>query len=113
MSGETSDRHDPKLRHGIDRVPRPQNEKYLVLSERERAQGFIRPLRHAYIHQDPECMGITRMSTAIAETYARQPGFYGATYCCHCHMHRPVGQDGEFTWVDPATGEDTHLFVGT
>ncbi|MGN6693881.1 MAG: hypothetical protein ACTHN0_06855 [Aquihabitans sp.] len=35
------------------------------------------------------------MSLALAETYARDPKFYGATYCVGCHMHRPVA---EFTW---------------
>lgn len=34
--------------------------------------------------------------TALAETYAREPGFYGSTYCCSCRMHRPVGAGGEF-----------------
>jgi hypothetical protein len=38
------------------------------------------------------------MGQAIAETYARDPKFYGATYCVHCDMHRPVGPDGEFVW---------------
>jgi hypothetical protein len=38
------------------------------------------------------------MSRDIAESYARDPGFYGATYCCECRMHRPVGATGEFVW---------------
>jgi hypothetical protein len=37
---------------------------------------------------------------AIAETYARQPTFYGATFCCHCGTHLPVGEQGEFVWED-------------
>jgi hypothetical protein len=40
------------------------------------------------------------MSQAIAETYAREPGFYGATYCVNCQIHRPVGERGEFVWDD-------------
>lgn len=40
------------------------------------------------------------MGIAIAETYARQPSFYGATYCVHCQMHLPVGEHGEFIWED-------------
>jgi hypothetical protein len=33
---------------------------------------------------------------ALSETYARDPKFYGATYCCACRMHKPVA---EFTWT--------------
>ena len=44
--------------------------------------------------------GGTGMGRAIAETYARQPDFYGGTYCAHCGQHRPVGADGEFYWCD-------------
>lgn len=44
------------------------------------------------------CGTVTTMGQALAETYARQPGFYGATYCCHCSMHLKVGADGEFVW---------------
>ena len=31
----------------------------------------------------------------LVETYARNPGFYGATYCIGCGMHLPVE---EFVW---------------
>ncbi len=37
----------------------------------------------------------TRMGTALAETYARAPEFYGSTFCCRCKAHFPVE---EFTW---------------
>jgi hypothetical protein len=114
-----------------------------VLSEEERAKGYVRPLRDTYQHvgerpkyplrelseverqtyarfaythyeQYPEneaphlgrywtksqleagCGGVTTMGAAIAETYARDPKFYGATYCCGCNMHRPVV---EFVWI--------------
>ena len=43
------------------------------------------------------CQEITRMSREIAETYARNPKFYGATYCVGCQMHLPVE---EFVWLD-------------
>lgn len=46
----TSDRNDPRLTHGADSEPVPQAEVYLVLSEEERAKGFVRPLRLAYRH---------------------------------------------------------------
>jgi hypothetical protein len=46
----TTDPNDPRLVRGQDTEPRPQNEVYLVLSEEERAKGFVRPLRRAYKH---------------------------------------------------------------
>jgi hypothetical protein len=52
------------------------------------------------------------MGLALSETYARQPDFYGATYCCACRMHLPVGENGQFTWCDE-NGNDTHILVGT
>lgn len=41
------------------------------------------------------CGTRTVMGRALAETYAREPHFYGATYCVGCSMHLPVG---EFVW---------------
>lgn len=108
----TTDPNDPRLGHGVDKEPTGQNDAYLVLSEEERAKGFVRPLYRAYVHHDPECGAVTTMGVALCETYARDPGFYGATYCVRCQMHRPVGAQGEFTWVD-AAGNDTHILVGT
>lgn len=93
----TTDRNDPDLGHGSDDEPVPQQKKYLVLSEEERAKGFIRPVRTAYRHLI--CHMVTTMALDIAETYARDPWFYGATYCIHCQKHRPVGEHGEFVWV--------------
>lgn len=148
----TSDPNDPRLTRGADlpglRVP--QNDVYLVLSDDERAQGFVRPVRRTYRHvgtpgptyplrdlTDEEqqryarndyvkyepypdgdsvvgrfwaqadldhigkgCGSETTMGQPIAETYARDPRFYGATYCCQCMQHRPVGPSGEFVWSD-------------
>lgn len=96
MSHLTDDHNDPRLGHGHNDQPVPQNDVYLVLSEDERAKGFIRPLRRAYVHRDG-CGGETRMGLALCETYARQPTFYGSTYCVGCSMHRPVA---EFRWVE-------------
>lgn len=110
--GTTSDHNDPRLGYGVDREPVPMNETYLVLSEEERSKGFVRPVRRSYRHQDPDCGAVTTMGQDLAETYARQPGFYGATYCCGCRMHRPVGEHGEFTWMTP-DGQDTAELVGT
>lgn len=110
--GLTDDPADPRLSHGHDTSPRPQSDTYLVLSEDERAKGFVRPVYRAYLHHDPECGAITTMGVALCETYARQPAFYGSTYCVGCAMHRPVGAEGEFTWIG-ADGADTHVLVGT
>lgn len=146
--GLTTDRNDPRLGRGVDKEKTGQHEVYLVLSDAERAQGFVRPVRLSYIHAgkpapryplreltdeererygsygyikfevypetespvtgrfwsqadldqvDKGCRGETRMDRTIAETYARDPSFYGATYCVHCGKHLPVEQ---FRWSD-------------
>ena len=80
---------------GID--PKTNMHKdYWVLSKEERAKGFIRPVREEYTHL--VCGTDTRMNLAIAETYARNPKFYGSTYCVHCKNHFPVGENGQFVW---------------
>ncbi|HET9893673.1 MAG TPA: hypothetical protein VFQ44_01820 [Streptosporangiaceae bacterium] len=91
----TSDCNDPRLTHGADTEPVPQAEVYLVLSDEERRKGFVRPVRRSYLHQ--ACGTVTKMAQPIAETFARRPGFYGATYCVACSMHLPVS---EFSWAD-------------
>lgn len=111
MSGTTDDRNDPRLTHGADTEPVPQAPVYLVLSDEERRRGFVRPVRIAYVHT--VCGAVTRMSLSIAETYATEPGFYGATYCCRCQKHRPVGEDGEFEWVDAHLYPPDQRQVGT
>lgn len=132
--------------------PDGQQGSYLVLSEEERAKGFIRPVRRAYKHvgtRGPKhplrdlnaeeiargyakpnigyvkfeafdgecgsvtgrfwtqaqldkvgkgCGAVTTMGQALAETYARDPRFYGGTFCSRCAVHLPVGHDGEFVW---------------
>lgn len=93
MADLVDDPQDPRLTRGVDTEPTPQAEAYLVLSEEERAKGFVRPVRTSYTHST--CHISTRMSLPLAETYARNPKFYGATYCVGCGMHLPVG---EFTW---------------
>lgn len=92
----TSDPNDPRVKHGgADDQPVEQHEVYLVLSDEERARGFVRPVRSSYVHV--VCGSETTMGAKIAETYARQPGFYGSTYCVRCSKHRPVS---EFVWDD-------------
>lgn len=146
----TDDPNHPGLTHGADVSPTGQAAVYLVLSDAERAKGFVRPVRRSYIHTGlrpryplrdltpeeharydldgslgyvkfetyPEseapktgrfwtqveldgrgCQATTTMGLALAETYARNPNFYGATYCVNCQMHRPVA---EFVWEDGA-----------
>lgn len=140
----TTDRNDPCLKEG--QKEEGQNECYLVLSEEERAKGFVRPVRQSYQHvgiakpknelrdltpeelerhgkwgyvkfevypesESPKtgkywdqkdldkigkgCGTVTKMGLALSETYARQPSFYGATFCVGCNTHLPVA---EFVW---------------
>lgn len=146
--GLTTDPNSPCLK---ETVPGGQQACYLVLSEEERAKGFIRPVRRTYQHVgvrpqyptrplteeehkrydefgyvayeeypkdagkhglgrfwtqaqlDSGCGATTSMGQALAETYARQPSFYGATFCVQCGKHLPVGEHGEFIWVDDGT----------
>lgn len=128
--------------------PNGQQKDYLILSEEERAKGFVRPVRTRYTHVgirakyplldlteeqkaarpeghgyvkyeeypeserpavgrywtqeqlDSGCGTSTTISLAIAETYARNPEFYGGTFCFGCKVHFYVGVNGEFTWDD-------------
>lgn len=148
-----TDPNDKRLGHGSDHEddgPKPQNEVYLILSEEQRAKGFVRPVRDTYKHvgvrpkhqvrlltveeileldcaddgwiayesypegtkENPDgrspgrywtaaelesgCQGTTTMAMALAETYARDPKFYGSTYCMGCQRHARVG---EFVWA--------------
>lgn len=122
-----------------------QHAQYWVLSEAERAKGFVRPVRRSYRHvgppgpqyplrdltaeecerqapeyvkfeeypeserplvgrfwtraqlDGPRCSRVTTMGQSLAETYARDPKFYGATFCAHCGAHFPVA---DFVWDD-------------
>jgi hypothetical protein len=89
-----------------------QHDGYIVLCDEERAKGFVRPYRDAYKHvgrletmriglltEDRSvggCGTVTTMGRALSETYARDPKFYGATFCCGCNRHLPVA---EFVWT--------------
>ena len=86
---------DEARNSGIDPNTGMQNT-YVVLSEEERAKGFVRPVRRTYVHE--KCGGRTTMGLAIAETYARDPHYYGGTYCATCRGHFPVGEGGQFVW---------------
>lgn len=90
-----------------------QQKGYVVLSAEERSKGWVRPYRDSYVHvgvggaevdpSDPSksglkgrgCGALTRMGRTIAETYARDPGFYNGTFCVGCKAHFPLD---EFVW---------------
>lgn len=78
-----------------------QQETYLVLSDEERAKGFVRPYRDAYRHLS--CGTITTMGRVLSETYAQNPKFYAGTFCCNCETHFPlIDEDGKraFMWYE-------------
>ncbi len=94
--GLTTDPEDPGLRQTRSDG---QQEVYLVLSDEERAKGFVRPVRTRYKHL--ACGVVTTMGQALAETYARDPKFYSGTFCVHCGKHfRLIDPDGKpaFLW---------------
>ena len=117
LAGDQSDQEDKRpprvtLSDGTQVYPEHrrlkkngQQEGYIVLAEEERAKGFVRPLRHSYIHL--KCGAKTTMGQTIAETYARDPFFYDGTFCAGCGKHFPIGRDGEFVW------DGTDIKVGT
>jgi hypothetical protein len=78
-----------------------QQRDYVVLTPEERAKGFVRPVRRSYVHV--QCGHATTMSTDLAETYARDPKFYGGTFCSHCRAHFPL--------FDASTGVKIHNFM--
>lgn len=101
-------------------VPNPakredgQNVDHWVLTQAERAKGFVEPVRNSYQHL--KCGVVTRMGPSIAETYARNPKFYGSTFCCGCNQYLPVGEHGEFVWdgTDQKVGtmrESRHVLI--
>lgn len=130
MADLVDDPNDPRLGRGIDTGPTEQHEAYLVLSEAERAKGFVAPLRTAYKHVgkrrvngqpiERECGAVTHMrGSGLSETYAARPDFYGATMCVACQMHLRVGSPdgvprGEFVWLTEDGREDVpRWWVGT
>jgi hypothetical protein len=98
LSGQPA---DPTYAGGAPQPINPesgQHKDYWVLAPEELAKGFVRPVRTSYKHLN--CGTVTTMGFTIAETYARDPKFYGATFCCTCGDHFPVGEDGQFIWLD-------------
>lgn len=103
------------LRHSYTHVgpPKPKGKlRDLTDEEKEKYEGF----GYAKFEEYPEdravlgtywtqerlnrcergfCNCLTTMGESIAETYARDPRFYGSTYCAACRAHFPVN---EFIW---------------
>ena len=77
------------------RFPDEGYVKFEIYPEDHHALG--RFWTHKQLHG---CGQVTTMSRSIAETYARDPGFYGGTFCASCGDYFPVGKDGEFVWQD-------------
>jgi hypothetical protein len=111
----TTDGQPPDPEYQGTSAPKPidpetgQHLSYWVLSAEERAKGFVRPVRSSYKHL--KCGSVTSMGVALAETYAHDPKFYGSTFCCQCRTHLPVGEHGEFVWMDGSVTTDQK--VGT
>lgn len=80
-----------------------QHKSYLILCDAERAKGFVKPYRTSYRHA--RCGQTTTMVRTLAETYARDPYFYGATFCFRCNAHFPLAQ---FTWEPDGEPMDPH-----
>lgn len=71
-------------------APSGQYERY----PDEVRPDFVQPLRDTYRHLP--CGTITYINgDAIVRTYATNPGYYGATFCCECRKHLPLA---EFVW---------------
>jgi hypothetical protein len=90
----TTDGRSPEAARASQTNDTGQHASYIVLCDTERAKGFVRPYRDRYQHTT--CGGVTTMGRALSETYARDPSFYGATFCCQCNRHLPVS---EFVWT--------------
>lgn len=56
------------------------------------------------------CGGVTTMGRSLAETYARNPDFYGSTFCVRCNKHYPVA---EFIWDANGVGCNDGERVGS
>ena len=109
---DTTDGKPPRAGFENASAPAPpdprtgEHEAYWILSQSERAKGLVRPLRFEYRHT--RCGTVTGMDQKIAETFARNPKFYGRTMCAECRKHFPLEQ---FTWMDGE--DDTGIVVGS
>ena len=58
-------------------------------------ERLVRPVRRSYKHT--KCGRVITIGPALAETFARNPGFYKGTFHCECGGHFPVN---EFVWAE-------------
>lgn len=96
LSGKPPSAPEESSVPNTEKKPDGQYVDHWILSDEERAKGFVRPVRASYTHL--KCGDTTSMPVKIAETYARDPRFYGWTFCCTCEGYFPVGAQGEFVW---------------
>jgi hypothetical protein len=73
--------------------PDGQHERHPVNLEGE----AVRPYRDTYTHT---CGVATKVPVGVAETYQKNPTFYGSTFCCGCREYYPIAQ---FKWKDGVT----------
>jgi len=93
-----SDRPNDGFDYG-DRREDGQFERHPTTDEGE----FVQPVRESYVHVDGDCDGgVTTMGRKLAESFARDPGQYGKTFCASCGDYYSLD---EFTWK----GEDQRL----
>lgn len=92
---------EEKVRHA--------GEGYIAFEEYVPPQGSVVGRFWTEAQLKTGCGQRTSMSDSIAETYARDPKFYGSTFCSYCRVHKPVG---EFVWVN-AEGRVTDETVGS
>ncbi len=76
-------------------------DQYGYLLYEEYPDGSPHGLGKFWIREELEsgCNSETWMARDLAETYARDPKFYGGTFCAVCRKHRPLD---EFVWKGTA-----------
>lgn len=70
-----------------EKKPDGQYENYPTIDE----GPFVQKPRRTYVHVDG-CGVVTKMSLELAESVARDPTYYSATFCVGCGTHVPVEQ---------------------
>lgn len=74
-------------------------QRIWVLSEAELSGSIMRPIRMKFQHL--VCSGIsTFVNIDEAKTHALEPTYYGNLTCWCCGDISPIGEDGEFVWMD-------------
>lgn len=79
---------EEKERHG---------SQYVLFEEYPASESPVLGKFWTKLELESGCGTETVMGRSIAETYARDPKFYGGTFCCGCRGHFPLDQ---FIWKD-------------